>query len=210
MRALSSHCSCCCLVKLELSFCQLTSTKSIAQFLTVNNTLKALELKGNYLSGNEVADLATAISQYNGHLYYLGLAYNPLQSIGLKCILRNLLNSTQVNDLDISGCHFDANDVPFILNFVKSHEILHSINLTAIPLNDDNINGENLVKIVQEHCRILKLLHKSCGLSEEQEMNLRILLERNNYYEANPIVRCNGEMTPEQEAEIDLMMKQKM
>lgn len=197
---------CGCLERLELSFCQLTGTKAIGQFLSVNTTLKALELKGNYLSGNEVADLARAINQYEGNLCYLGLSQNPLQSIDLKCILSNILDTKQVNDLDISGCRFDADEVPCIVNFVKSHEILRAVNLTAIPLMETN--GENLVKAVREHYGIQRLQHKMCGLSEEQEMNLRILLARNNYYEANPILR-NDEVTPELESDIDSIMKQK-
>lgn len=205
---LRGMCDCSCLEKLELSFCQLQSTKAIGKFLSANNTLKALELRGNYLRGNEVVDLATAINQYKGHLCYLGLSQNPIQSNGLKCILSNILaTTTQVNDLDISGCQCDADDAPYIINFVQSHSILRSINLTAIPLMETN--GEHLVKALREQCGILQLQCKACGLSEEQETNLTILLERNNYYEANPILR-NNEVTPEQEMEIDLIMKQKV
>lgn len=193
---------------LDLSFCQLTTTNAIAEFLSVNNALKALELKGNYLSGNEVVDLATAINEYNGHLRYLGLAQNPLQSDGIKGILSNILNTTQVNELDISACQIDADDVPCVIDFIKSHAILRSVNLTGIPL-DGEINGDNLVKVVRGHYGILRLPHKSCGLSVEQEMNLRILLQRNNYYDANPALRAD-EVTPEKESEIDLAMKQKM
>lgn len=204
MRGMSD---CRCLRKLELSFCQLKSTKSIGDFLRINNTLQSLELRGNYLSGNEVVHLANAINQYKGNLSYLGLSQNPLQSIGIKCILSNLLNTQQVDDLDISGCQVEADDVPHIINFVESHEILRSVNLTAIPLLETN--GENLVKVLRERYRIVQLQYKSCGLSEEQEINLEIFLERNNYYEAHPILR-NHEITPELEKEIDLIMKGKV
>lgn len=204
MRGMSD---CRCLGKLELSFCQLKSTESIGTFLRINTTLESLELRGNYLSGNEVVHLANAINEYKGHLRYLGLSQNPLQSIGLKCILSNLLNTKQVDDLDISGCQVEADDAPYIINFVESHGTLRSVNLTAIPLLETN--GENLVKALREHYRVLQLQYKSCGLSEEQEMNLEILLERNNYYEAYPILR-NHEITPEQEKEIDLIMKGKV
>lgn len=204
MRGLSK---CSCLEKLELSCCQLTSTEAIGKFLCARHTLKALELKGNYLSGNELVDLAKAINQYEGDLCFLSLSENPLQSIGLNLILNNLLNTKQVSELDISGCVFSADVIPNIINFVKSHEILRSINLTAIPLMQTN--GENLVKVLRNHYGIIHLQHKSCGLSEMQEMNLRILLERNSYYEANPIL-LNNEIMPEQEKKIDLIMKSRM
>lgn len=204
MRGLSD---CGSLEKLELSFCQLTSTKAIAEFLSVNNTLSALELKGNYLSGNQVADLAEAINQYKGNLCYLGLAQNPLQSIGLQCILYSILDTKQVNDLDISGVTHNTDDVPYIMNFVASHVILRAVNLTAIPLMETH--GETLVTVLRGHYGILRMPHKSCGLSEEQEINLRILLDRNNYYEENPILH-NNEITPELEKEVDSIMKQKM
>lgn len=204
MRGLSD---CSRLEKLELSFCQLTSTKAIGEFLSVNNTLSALELRGNYLSGNEVADLADAINQYKGNLCYLGLAQNPLQSIGLQCILYSILDTEQVNDLDISGVTHDADDVPYIMNFVASHAMLRAINLTAIPLMETN--GETLVTVLRGNYGILRMPHKSCGLSEEQEMNLRILLDRNNYYDADPILH-NNEISPEVEKEVDSVMKQKM
>lgn len=206
MRGMSNWCY---LEKLELSFCQLTNTKSIAIFLNVNNnkTLKALELRGNYLSGLELLDLGKAINQYEGKLHYLGLSQNPLNSIGVECILCNILNTDQVNELDISGCHIDENGVLNIIHFVQAHATLRSINLTAIPIMDNH--GADLVRILRENYRVLQLQHKSCGLSKEQEMNLRILLERNNYYEANPILR-NSDVTPDQGKEIDKILQQKM
>lgn len=201
-------CDCSRLETLELSYCQLTSTAAIGTFLSANVSLKRLELRGNYLSGREVVELAVAINQYGGNLCYLGLSQNPLQSNGLKHILDNLRNTEQVNDLDVSACEFDADDVSYLLDFINSHEILDSVDLTSIQLSE--ANADKLIRIVRDNYRIVRLLHTFCGLSEEQELKVRVLLARNNYCLENRTFRRGNDLTMAEAREIDLLMGEKM
>lgn len=171
----------CSLEKLNLSYCSLECTKFLETFFRANKTLRILDLRGNHISGKHLHGLSEGIAAFNGHLEYLNLARNPIGGEGLAKLLEKMCTANHVAELDLTGCCLEDSDVEYALDILGKHKHLHSLKVTCNPICGKN--SVRLLELMRDNFKITELDIRGCSLSESDERELKLLLERNKYYQ---------------------------
>lgn len=195
------------LKKLEFSYCYLgnDSCSSIAYFLTINSSLKNLELKGNCFGPDGMEALSYGLKLFKGNMSYLGLSQNSILEEGVMKFCAGIVDRTDVYKLDFSGCNIGSVSGAYrIIEIIKLHDSLEELNLSNIYLGESV--GAKMIEFVKDRFNLLKLEVRSCELSENQETKIRIILERNLYFKENPRGQKDA-FTKEDADEIDEWMK---
>lgn len=191
---------------LEFSFCNLEndSGSSIGYFLTINSSLISLELKGNNFGPDGMEGLAYGLKLFKGNLNYLGLSQNSILKEGLMIFCAGIIERSDLNKLDFSGCNIGDSGAYWLIEIIKLHLLLEELNLSNIYLGESI--GDELVELLKDRFNIFKLEVRSCGLTENQEVKIQIIIERNLYFKEIPCGRKNI-FTKEDAEEIDEWMK---
>lgn len=195
------------LKKLEFSYCNLgnDSCYSIGFFLTINSSLMNLELKGNNFGADGMEGLAYGLKLFKGSLKYLGLSHISILEEGTMKLRAGILERTDLNKLDFSGCNVGGMSGAYgLIEIIKFHETLEEVNLSNIYLGESV--GDKLIELLKDRFNILKLDVRSCELTENQEIKIKIILERNFYLNEIPCGRKDI-FSKEDAEEIDQWMK---
>lgn len=182
---------------------------SFCYLLQHNCHIESLELKGNHLGPEACKALAYGIQNYKGCLQYLGLARNSILPDGILALGGGInpenTKYVQVKKLDLTGCDLLPEAAFHVVQIVGFHDKLTHYWLGAVTLGEKIgdylisylIDNRSIVvleirgcgKILQITKYSLKLNYQFCyvlGLTEKQEKNIRLLLDRNRFYSENP------------------------
>lgn len=155
---------------INLSDCAITSKISgqhFEEFLTINRSLKHLELKGNILGMDFCFHFAQGIKKFAGKLNYLGLSLTPILGNGLGSIVKSIRYKKNVERLDISKCDNgmhgkNDDDVELLTRLIEKQGFVQ-----AIDMNDNLINNqltkENFIKALEKNYKIIELNCENCG-----------------------------------------------
>lgn len=156
--------NCSLLNHLDLSYCRLTddSGSSIGYFLTKNNMLQRLELRGNEIGSIGCQGIGYGLQQFKGSLEYLGLAGNPISEQGVLNIGAGFCQTEHVRQLDFSQCDVDENGAYRMAQIIGFHLPLTGIDLSCVPLGENG--GEKLLANLMKHKTILCIECRGCGI----------------------------------------------
>lgn len=125
------------------------------------NTLKSLELCGNFIGRIGWQAIGFALQNYTGELEYLGMAANPVNEAGIVAFGGGICGREQITRLDMSRIELD-HEGPFrVVQIVGFHKRLKWLDLTGVCLG--GFLGDKLVEMVQEHWNLAHLAVKYCG-----------------------------------------------
>lgn len=192
---------------LEFSYCNLgnDSCSSIGYFLTINSSLISLELKGNNFGPEGIEGLAYGIKLFQGNLNYLGLSQNLILKEGVMKFFAGIIERTDLKQLDFSGCNVGGISAAYgLIEIIKLHLSLEELNISNIYLGESV--GDKMIELLKDRFNILKLEVRSCGLTENQEVKIQIIVERNLYFKEIPCGRKDV-FTKEDAEKIDEWMK---
>lgn len=133
-----------------------------------------------------------------------GLAKNPLKEGGVLGIGAGFTGTRNVNRLDFSKCDVGGpNGAYRVAQIIGFHKTLEEMDMSNLPLGE--IGGNKLLEVLEENLSVQQLDVRGCGLTEVQELNVRILVKRNQYYKQNPCL-LKDYITEEDSERIDQWM----
>lgn len=152
---------------IELSYCGIKSTESgqhFEEFLSVNRSLKHLELKGNELGLHFCFHLAKGIQKFAGKLSHLGLSLTRILGNGLNLILNSLDDKKYIESLDISKCVIGKSDnwVKSLIRLIERQGSLRMININENEI-DSKLNKEKFIKAIDKNYEIVEINCENCG-----------------------------------------------
>lgn len=181
----------CPLESIDMSHCRLGNGagKALGYFLMNNSgTLKSIELADNRLiTSIGWQAIGFGLQSYVGELEYLGMAGNAVGEGGIVAIGGGICDLEQIRRLDISRIELGGEASFRIVQMVGFHKRLEWLDMSAVWLGASL--GEKLIEAVTEHWGLKHLAVGHCGLTENQQRKLRLLVERNVFYAANPCIR---------------------
>lgn len=180
----------CPLEQLSITYCHLRCTNFLEEFCLKNKTLKILNLKGNNFLDQGVNGLTAALSVFEGHLQCLVLSRNSIESESFEKFLEITCNTKHINELDLAACIIKQSDIERLIKFCAVHGSLSSLNVSGIPMSDEN--GNELINMLKNNHKMRVIDVRECGLSESQEQKLRLLLERNKYIGKYPFLLADA------------------
>lgn len=163
---------------LELAYCQLKTTLALKIFFGINQTLTHLELRGNHLRENDIVALCDGLVSYTGNLIYLGLSQNPLDTIGVELLQKCFAQINFIAELDVCGCSINEYGVEHLLELLRTHKSLKSINMSTIPFTEKQ--GDVLINdLVTNYC-ICSIECRGCELTCMQMAIVKSYTDRNS------------------------------
>lgn len=179
------------LEELDFSNCDLTGDCiiSVSLYMVRAKSLRSIELQGNKIDNQGCRCLAYGLQNCGvRHLSHLGLARNPITEAGAIELGAGIFYGPPVLSLNLSGCvvgGFGCNRVAQIVGMHSNKA--EKIDISCVRFSE--AAGDELVQMVEKNFSVLQLDCRGCGLTEEQEFKVRLSVERNRYYAANPCVK---------------------
>ena len=170
------------------------------------HSLELLQLKGNFLDALEISCFAYGLKSFEGHLKCIDLSKNLIGELGMIELGGALKAIKNVDELNSNACDVKkegAFRVAQLVSLLKSLKILRMENLPFTELA-----AKKIVESLKQNFDIEEIHYKSSNLSIVDDMNIRILLERNKFCRENPIYRKDF-ITEEDEKTIKMMRKTK-
>lgn len=190
------------LVHIDFSNCTLSgdSAISLGFFIAKSSTLKHIELQGNLLDEQGARCIAYGLQKTVSTEMYLGLARNPIGNNGIKELGAGLVKGKNVTELNISGVDVQAEGSYRVAHIIKLGLSIKKLDISCIKFSENG--GKALVDAMQENRTIIELECRGCDLTEKQEFELRLLVQRNRFYIENPCMEKET-FTKKDEQEID-------
>uniref|UniRef100_A0A1I8PAF7 Uncharacterized protein n=1 Tax=Stomoxys calcitrans TaxID=35570 RepID=A0A1I8PAF7_STOCA len=164
---------------------------SLYELLEDATSIRNLELESNQLGEEVLMTLGESLQQHyvNGHLEYLGLARNPITEQGLHALVNHILGTSHIKSLNLRGVYnlYENGLICCIAReLLLHHKPLEKLDLTGIPIN---INAANeLIKALALNQKLLTFECLGCGLDEESQLDIALIMKRNKYLADNPYV----------------------
>lgn len=92
---------------LEFPYCYLATDAGmlLAKYISkCPETLKVLNLSGNFLDGQQIENFGYGINVYQGVLEKLDLSHNPIGEAGVLTFGGAIKNKQQIRELNVTGC----------------------------------------------------------------------------------------------------------
>lgn len=190
----------------DFSNCSLTgdSAISLGFFIAKSGTLKHIELQGNLLDVQGIRCIAYGLQKTASTDMYLGLSRNPMGNDGITELGAGLCKGKNVSELNISGVDVQNEGAYRVAHIVQLGSSLKKINISCIKFSENA--GDALVAAMKDNRSILDLECRGCDLTEKQEFNLGLLVQRNQFYAKNPCMKKET-FTKEDEREIEAWFK---
>ncbi|XP_069964169.1 uncharacterized protein [Bactrocera oleae] len=160
------------------------------------NSIKSLELEHNLIGAHALHFLAIGLSQYGGQLEYLGLGGNPLGDWGLHELSRKVFGTQNITHLNVRTSQMTQSAIICcIANEFLKHLPLRSLDLRAVPISQQA--GIEILKVLQFNTTIMNLDARDCQLDADLEIDIDIILKRNQYIAENPYLNDYTKTTEE-------------
>ncbi|XP_005183271.1 uncharacterized protein LOC101887845 [Musca domestica] len=153
-------------------------------------SIRGLELESNQLGEETLRTLGETLSHYTqGTLEYLGLARNPINDDALHALISNILGTPHISSLNLRGITYLSED-GFICcvahELLRQHSVLMHLDITAIPIGPKA--ADQMMLSLNSNEKILNLDYLACGLDEETEQDIAVILKRNKFIIQNPYI----------------------
>ena len=158
------------LKKIDFSFCEISSEKSaehFKSFLSVNESLKSLQLKGNSLDRKFCKIFAQGIENFRGKLKFLGLSHTSTLGNGLCYIIESIKKKNRVDHLEISSCEseFHENSAECFYEIIQMIEV--QIGVKIINMNTNFIEAfeikQEFIKALDKNYNLIEFNCTDCG-----------------------------------------------
>ncbi|EDW63330.1 uncharacterized protein [Drosophila virilis] len=172
----------------DFGFDQLNDNCDVALEMLLERTkmYKALELEYNKLERTAVEAIGNALRCHSFNdpdgspLEYLGLAHNPISDSGLTMLVRDLVGTNHVEELNINGIECPPYRVSANIGFLlRYHNPLRRLDMAAVMLNPSV--GHELLRGLETNHKIIHFDCRACDLSLDQEFEADVIVRRNNY-----------------------------
>lgn len=154
------------------------------------SSVKYLVLESNNFNVEVLRTIGESLHNLQtGCLEYLDLSRNPITDEALHAFVSNILETSHISTLILRA-------VPYVTEkglicciaqeLLRDHHILKKLDLTAVPINENAAN--ELIKSLDLNKKIMAVECLGCGLDEESEIDIAVILKRNKYIAENPYV----------------------
>lgn len=201
---------------LDFSFCEIgcgyvESGEVFKTFLSFNISLEHLQLRGNRFDLNFCESFAEGLKEFKGKLKFLGLSLNSILGNGLHLILQSIQVANNVASLDISQCdnfHTENKNQCFdeLIKLIKMRGHTTKIDFHSNQIECEEIKIKNIVLALDSNFKIEEFNFEDCGFSIDQLVKIKILLNRNQFYHDNPILKKDF-FTEEDEVKIEKWLR---
>jgi hypothetical protein len=221
------------LTNLTLSYCKIgkcsSSGEAFKHFLIENTSVERIELRDNKLTFDFCSKFSIGVGKHEKHFKYIGLSLNPIFNEGLELILNSIASVDNVTELNISTCVGEKRTLYDINGWVAIQKIIQiTKNLKTLDVSNNNAKSLNMKKFLQKiknNFAIEKIDVENCGkinsiisdnfiyllffldLSIKDQVDLSLLLSRNQYFRENPCLLNTQNLSSEEEVEIEKWLK---
>ncbi|XP_058463814.1 uncharacterized protein LOC131438051 [Malaya genurostris] len=171
------------LESLELSYCYLGEDVGIwlGKYISrCPETVKAINLSGNFINDKELEDFSYGINIYKGVLETLDLSQNPIGEVGILMLGGAIKNTAHVRELNVTGCELGQQGAYRVVQLIGFHRPLKILHLNGTPLGKSG--AKKLIEVLKANWKVEQVSCKCCQLSPRHENRVKSILRRNHKF----------------------------